>query len=185
MYPGKVPSKELPVLPTTITPHKCRKPPKPCPSLVVERETDSLSAEDTTCRNIGVNGGKPSESTSEKMFRPHALPPLEEFVLVLDRLRLGLMEQDLAYRLWVTKHCLLSNNFKQVNSVVTYDMYPSTRVITEIYVEQPHLPELQQMTFKNDNTYKALLGVSPSGSITFGSISDKQLTCKSGILDLQ
>ena len=49
------------------------------------------------------------------------------------------------------------------------------------------------MTFsshKNDNTYKALIGISPSGAITFvsklfpGSISDKQLTCKSGILDL-
>ena len=79
---------------------------------------------------------------------------------------------------------------------VFHDRYPSTRVIidaTEIYVEQPRLPELQQMTFssyKNHNTYKALIGISPSGAITFvsklfpGSISDKQLTLKSGILDL-
>ena len=41
--------------------------------------------------------------------------------------------------------------------------YPTTRVIidaTEIYVEQPKLPELQQITFsnyKNDNTYKGLV----------------------------
>ena len=41
--------------------------------------------------------------------------------------------------------------------------YPTTRVIvddTEIYAEQPELPEIQQMTFssyKNDNTYKVFL----------------------------
>ena len=76
------------------------------------------------------------------------------------------------------------------------ERYPTTRVIidaTEIYIEQPHLPELQQMTFsnyKNDNTFKALIGISPDGTTTFvsslfpGSISDKALTRQSGILDL-
>ena len=76
------------------------------------------------------------------------------------------------------------------------EKYPSTRVIidaTEIYIEQPKLPELQQTTFsnyKNDNTYKILVGISPDGAVTFvsslylGCISDKELTKKSGILDL-
>ena len=76
------------------------------------------------------------------------------------------------------------------------DKYPTTRVIidaTEIYIEQPQLPELQQMTFSNykgHNTYKALVGISPDGTVTFvsslypGCISDKELTRKSGILDL-
>ena len=76
------------------------------------------------------------------------------------------------------------------------DLYPSTRVIIdviEIYVETPSLPDLQQMTFssyKNDNTFKVLVGISPGGAITFvsklypGSISDKMLTKKSGLLDL-
>ena len=75
-------------------------------------------------------------------------------------------------------------------------MSPTTRVIldaTVIYIEQPHLPELQQMTFsnyKNDNTFKALVGISPDGVVTLasslfpGSISDKSLTRKSGELDL-
>ena len=72
----------------------------------------------------------------------------------------------------------------------------TTRVIldaTKIRVEKPSLPQLQQVTFsnyKNTNTYKVLVGISPSGVITFvsklyaGSISDKELTRNSGILDL-
>ena len=75
-------------------------------------------------------------------------------------------------------------------------LHPTTRVIidaTEMFIETPSLPELQQMTFssyKNHNTYKALIGISPGGAITFvsklfpGSISDKELTRKSGLLDL-
>ena len=75
-------------------------------------------------------------------------------------------------------------------------MYPSTRVIldaTKIQVEKPSLPQLQQVTFsnyKNTNTYKALVGLLPSGVITFisklytGSVSDKELMRNSGILDL-
>ena len=76
------------------------------------------------------------------------------------------------------------------------DLYPTTRVIidaTEIYVEKASLPDLQQMTFsnyKNNNTFKALIGISPSGAIIFisslfsGSTSDKEPTRKSGILQL-
>ena len=104
--------------------------------------------------------------------RPHALPPLEEFFLVLVRLRLGLFEQDLAYRFGISQSTVsrvintwinfMFLQFQQVplwpsrDVVQSYmpqifkDKYPSTRVIidaTEIYVEQPHLPELQQVTF--------------------------------------
>jgi hypothetical protein len=55
------------------------------------------------------------------------------------------------------------------------------------YIEKPSLPDVQQMTFlsyKNNNTFKALVGISPSGVVTFvsdlysGSISDKELTRK-------
>ena len=75
-------------------------------------------------------------------------------------------------------------------------LYPTTRVIidaTELYIQQSSLPELQQLTissYKNHNTYKGLIGISPSGAVTFvsklypGSISDKELTRRSGILDL-
>ncbi len=147
-----------------------------------------------------------SDSGSAKKGRPHVLSPLEEFFLTLVRLRLGLMEQDLADRFGVSQSTVsritntwinfLYLQFKEIDLwpskdvKLSYmpksfkDQYPSTRVIidaTEIYVEQPRLPELQQMTFsnyKNDNTYKALIGISPSGAIIFvsklypGSISD-------------
>ncbi len=75
-------------------------------------------------------------------------------------------------------------------------MYPSTRVIldaTEIFIDQPRVIELQQVTFsnyKNHNTFKGLIGISPDGVVTFisslfsGSISDKELTRRSGIYDL-
>ena len=64
---------------------------------------------------------------------------------------------------------------------------------TEIRVQKPTLSEFQQMTFsnyKNTNMYKVLIGISPSGAITFaskvypGAISDTELTIKCGILDL-
>ena len=76
------------------------------------------------------------------------------------------------------------------------DTYPSTRVVldaTEIRIQKPTLSEFQQMTFsnyKNTNTYKVLIGISPSGASTFvskvypGAISDTNLTIKSGILEL-
>ena len=60
-------------------------------------------------------------------------------------------------------------------------------------MEQPHLTELQQLAFsnyKNHNTYKGLVGISPSGSLIFisdlftGSISDKELTQRSDLLNL-
>lgn len=91
--------------------------------------------------------------------------------------------------LWPPQDVVKSNmpkNFK--------GLYTTTRVVidaTEIFVEMPSLPNLQQMTFsnyKNNNAYKGLVGISPSGAITFvstlfsGAISDKELTRRSGIL---
>lgn len=75
-------------------------------------------------------------------------------------------------------------------------MYPNTRCIidaTEIFIEMPANPSAQQLTFsnyKNRNTLKALIGITPSGVISFisdlygGNISDKKLTQFSGLLDL-
>ena len=93
--------------------------------------------------------------------------------------------------LWPPKelvNCYMPQVFK--------DLYLSTRVIidaTEVLVETPALLELQQMTYstyKNHNTYKCLIDISPGGAITFvsklfpGCISERQLTKKSGLLQL-
>ena len=88
--------------------------------------------------------------------------------------------------------CLIDSNMPNVFKF----KYLTTRVIidaTEVFVVQPALPELQQLTFssyKNHNTYKGLIGISPSGAVTFiselytGSISDKELTRRCGLLEL-
>ena len=161
-----------------------------------------------------------SSGTEEKgnKGRPRILSPLNEFFLTLVHLRVGILEQDLAYRFSISQSTvsrilitwinfmylqlkqiplwpprgLISGNMPNVFRI----KYPTTRVIidaTEITVEQPALPELQQLTlsnYKNHNTYKGLIGISPSGAVTFvsdlysGSISDKELTRQSGLLDL-
>jgi len=55
---------------------------------------------------------------------------------------------------------------------------------TEIFVEQPALPKLQLTfsSYKIHNTYKGLIGISPTSAVVFvsdlypGCISDKELT---------
>ena len=75
------------------------------------------------------------------------------------------------------------------------DQFPNTRVIidaTEIKVEIPSSLVLQSQTYSNyksTNTLKGLVGISPSGHVTFvsqlytASISDRELTERSGFLN--
>lgn len=74
--------------------------------------------------------------------------------------------------------------------------YPSTRVIidcTEVKCAMPSSLLLNSELFsayKNHTTLKGLVGISPSGAITFisqlytGSISDREIVERSGMLDL-
>ena len=168
--------------------------------------------------NLNYWGSSAGVAEKSPTGRNRVLPPMEEFFLVLVRLRLGTFEKDLADRFnisvsTVSRICLTWINFlylkvKEIplwpkREVVQFFMpsvfkslYPSTRVIidaTEIFVETSSLPEFQQMTYssyKSHNTYKTLIGISPGGAVTFvsklfpGSISDKELTRKSGLLEL-
>lgn len=75
-----------------------------------------------------------------------------------------------------------------------YDKFPSTRVVidaTECPIKKPKLPFAQQVTFsmyKNRNTIKFLIGITPSGMINYvspcygGSATDRQIIERSSIL---
>lgn len=74
--------------------------------------------------------------------------------------------------------------------------FPGTRVIldcTEIHVQKPSSKVLNSVTYshyKGNTTFKGLIGIAPSGEVTFvsdlytGSISDKEITKQSGILSV-
>lgn len=74
--------------------------------------------------------------------------------------------------------------------------YKSTRVIidcTEVRCQMPSSLQLNGelfSTYKNHTTLKRLIGISPSGAVTFvgqlytGSISDREIVYHSGFLDL-
>ena len=74
--------------------------------------------------------------------------------------------------------------------------FPLVRIIidcTEIYIEKPTTPSAQRATwsnYKQHNTIKAPVGISPDGIFTFvsklwtGNSSNRQITEQSGFLDL-
>ena len=87
---------------------------------------------------------------------------------------------------------------KQVNDTMPESFqqtYPTTRVIldcTELFCQRPSSLLSQSKLYshyKSHVTYKGLIGISPIGSITFisqlfeGSISDREIVRKSGILE--
>ena len=142
-----------------------------------------------------------------------ALSVENEFFMVLCHLKVGLFEDDLAVRFGICQSAVsriirfMFFRFKELDlfpsqEIVKLHMpecfikiYPSTTLIidaTDIYIEKPNNPEAQQVTFssyKNTNTMKALVGIVPKGAILFvstlfgGSIFDKELTQKSGLVD--
>ncbi|XP_062591744.1 uncharacterized protein LOC134253245 [Saccostrea cucullata] len=142
----------------------------------------------------------------------------EEFILALLRLRLGLntmfcsvlfgVSQSTVSSIFTTWMCFLDQQLKPLlkwpsrqkikkHMPLSFRLkYPNTRVIidaTEIFVQRPRNPSAQSRTwsnYKNKNTFKALVGISPNGAFTFiselwsGNISDRSITLRSGFLDL-
>ena len=142
---------------------------------------------------------------------------MEELLAVLVRLRLGLYTEDVCARFgisrsyyskifttWIvflSKELTLlfpwpSKDLIQRYTPAQFNIYPRTRVIldcTEIFIERPSLLKANcqaYSNYKSHSTFKALVGVSPSGAFTFvsdlwsGRASDKLLVQESGILDL-
>jgi len=165
------------------------------------------------------NGKHCKEDFSEcsKQGRRCKLPLVEQFFLTLVRLRLGLLELDLANRFGVSQSTvsritttwinLMYHTFKGIEVFPSWHIvkkymptifkdYPNTRIIidaTEFRLERPSSLLSQSCTFskyKNTNTVKVLIGVTPSGAISFvspcyeGSISDRRLVEVSGLLEM-
>lgn len=157
-------------------------------------------------------------TSNNKLGRSRTLSPEDEFFITLVRLRVGLPILDLAIRInmsesnvsrilitwfdflhiklrslpiWATKETVQKTMPKCFK-----ELYPKTRVIidcTEIFTQMPTSYRSQSATFSNykhHNTAKALVGIAPSGSVTFvsnvyaGRSSDKQITRHCGIVDL-
>ncbi|XP_054709271.1 uncharacterized protein LOC129218977 [Uloborus diversus] len=152
----------------------------------------------------------------EKDFYSGKTAPDKQFLLFLCRLRTGLPLDFIAYifqmspstasRIFTKATEVLYAKIQTVNIWPSREQvdefmpfafkkkYPKCRLIidcTEIRIQQPSNPKEQQLTFstyKNYNTMKALLGISPSGGITYiselwtGSISDKAAFLETDIL---
>ena len=157
------------------------------------------------------------ESNSDHKVGQKCKLQLLELFLVLVRLRVGLPVHDLAKRFDLSKStvsrltvtwvnlmylCLKDTERFPPRHIIQKYMpkvfrvtFPNARVIidaTEFAVERPSSLVSQAGTFssyKHMNTIKVLIGITPSGAVSFvsqtfeGSISDKQLTAQSGLLD--
>lgn len=146
------------------------------------------------------------------------LSPIDQFFLFMVKIRTGISNEFLAI-LFKVSSSTVSRIFNKITEIIYIKikklniwpnktqikeympiefikMYPDCRVIvdtTELYIQKPLKLSEQQLTFsfyKNANTLKALIGIAPSGAISFisdlwcGSISDKAIFIESGILNL-
>ena len=177
----------------------------------------SFLGRDAASKLVYSNTEQNDAQKREKAGPKRTLSVVEEFFLVLCRYKVGLLEEDLAARFRISQG-LVSRIIVTWTKFMYYrfkelDIFPDRQIIelhkpecfknkyegttviidaTEIYIEKPSNPEAQQLTFstyKNTNTLKALVGITPSGSVCFisdlygGCISDKEITSKSGFID--
>ena len=163
------------------------------------------------------DGKKKFETTGRSAARKRkALTLFEEFCLCLVRIRRGYDIVILSHLFGIaTSHIsriltswinFLSKCFQPLikypskktvkdNLPESFSSFPRTRVIidcTEIYVEKAFRPAAQKATwssYKSSNTFKLLVGIMPSGAITFlsklysGSISDQAIVKESKFVD--
>lgn len=151
-----------------------------------------------------------------KKGRGRKLQPVDQFFMVMCRMRRGFKEQHLAHlfglsqssisRIFISWITYMFLKCGQVNIWPSKDIvlstmpeafkayYSNTRIIidcTEIRCEMPSSLLVNSELFsayKNHQTLKGLIGIAPSGAITFiselytGSISDREIVLRSGLL---
>ncbi len=149
--------------------------------------------------------------------RKRVLPNFEAFILVLMRLKVGLFLTDLgdrfgistghAARIFTTLINFLYHELpllfpfspkELIQNLMTkeFKIHPSSRVVidcTEIFIEVPSSMKAHYQTrseYRHPKTWKALVGISPTGAITYvsklwsGCVSYKEITEKYGIISL-
>lgn len=148
----------------------------------------------------------------------HALCLEDQFFLALVKLRLNLLFEDIAHRFGVslsTASCTFSKwvdiLFTRLHFLISWpqkeillqnmppafsQLYPRCVCVidcSEIFIETPNSFTARSATYSNykkHNTVKFLIGITPSGTISFlsrcwgGRVSDKVLTQQSGFLDM-
>ena len=158
------------------------------------------------------------EDLNVRAGRPSCMQLVDELFMLMCRLRQGLHEMDLAVRFncsvatvsrklitWInllyfvlgTWNWWLSRaDVDALMPLAFKEKYASTRVIidcTEIKCQVPKSLVLNSQlysTYKSSNTFKGLIGIAPSGHVTFisslytGGMSDVEITNDCGLLDL-
>ena len=138
-----------------------------------------------------VSAKQTKNYTSQK---DNKLSKLDEFFMVMMRLRLGLLVEDISKRFgisvaefskifitWInllyhelTTLCQFTSKEKSQESLPNqFKNFPHTRVIidcTELFIQRPSSLEARRQTFSNNkhhNTFKFLIGISPNGAIIY------------------
>lgn len=154
---------------------------------------DTLKAK---AENLSYGGHERVDFINRKSGRKRKLSLWQEYTLVLLRLRLGLLEKDLAdrYRVSVTTVsdifitwikfmklelyplCIVWPSKEQLKfymPAVFKELYPELVSIidcTEIHMESPSSLDKQAMcysSYKSHTTMKSLLGITPNGAVSF------------------
>ncbi|XP_074106840.1 uncharacterized protein LOC141532408 [Cotesia typhae] len=127
------------------------------------------------------------------------LTPIQQLILVLIRLRVGLLVEDLAYRFEISTTLVsktikfwIQHLFDEFSRNLKPFMFPVIVDCTEFQCQSPSNFEHQgnlYSSYKARTTYKALIGCTPNGGVCFvsdvyeGSISDREIFIKSNIAD--